>query len=67
MQKYSVFNLIKNALNGHKDWEVAWKEPTPKPEAVPEAETYTSGGAGPRNLNEGGLTNSDNSAQQGLE
>ena len=32
MQKYSVFSLIKNALNGHKNWEVAWKDPTPKSE-----------------------------------
>ena len=32
MQKYSFFSLIKNALNGHKDWEVAWKDPTPKAE-----------------------------------
>ena len=32
MQKYSVFSLIKNALKGHKDWEVAWKDPTPKKE-----------------------------------
>ena len=32
MQKYSVFSLIKNALKGHKDWEVAWKDPTPKAE-----------------------------------
>ena len=32
MQKYSVFNLIKNAFKGHKDWEVAWKDPTPKKE-----------------------------------
>jgi len=32
MQKYSVFSLIKNALKGHKDWEVAWKNPTPKAE-----------------------------------
>ena len=30
MQKYSVFSLIKNAFSGHKDWEVAWKAPTPK-------------------------------------
>ena len=30
MQKYSVFNLIKNAFKGHKDWEIAWKDPTPK-------------------------------------
>jgi len=29
MQKYSVFNLIKNAFTGHKNWEVAWKDPTP--------------------------------------
>ena len=32
MQKYSVFSLIKNAFKGHKDWEVAWKDPTPKAE-----------------------------------
>jgi len=32
MQKYSVFNLIKNAFTGHKDWKVAWKDPTPKSE-----------------------------------
>ena len=32
MQKYSIFSLIKNALNGHKNWEVAWKDPTPKSE-----------------------------------
>ena len=32
MQKYSVFNLIKNAFSGHKNWEVAWKDPTPKSE-----------------------------------
>ena len=30
MQKYSIFSLIKNALNGHKNWEVAWKDPEPK-------------------------------------
>ena len=32
MQKYSVFSLIKNAFKGHKDWEVAWKDPNPKAE-----------------------------------
>ena len=32
MQKYSVFSLLKNALKGHKDWEVAWKDPNPKEE-----------------------------------
>ena len=32
MQKYSVFSLIKNAFKDHKDWEVAWKDPTPKSE-----------------------------------
>ena len=32
MQKYSVFSLVKNAFGGHKDWEVAWKDPTPKSE-----------------------------------
>ena len=32
MQKYSIFNLVKNAFKGHKDWEVAWKDPVPKSE-----------------------------------
>ena len=32
MQKYSVFSLIKNAFKDHKNWEVAWKDPTPKSE-----------------------------------
>ena len=32
MKKYSVFSLIKNALKGHKDWQVAWKDPAPKKE-----------------------------------
>ena len=32
MQKYSFLSLIKNAFSGHKGWEVAWKDPTPKKE-----------------------------------
>ena len=32
MQKYSVFNLIKNALSGHQNLDLAWKDPTPKKE-----------------------------------
>ena len=32
MQKYSVFSLIKNAFSNHENWEVAWKDPTPKSE-----------------------------------
>ena len=32
MKKYSVFSLIKNAFNGHKNWDVAWKDPEPKKE-----------------------------------
>ena len=32
MQKYSIFSLIKNAFNNHKDWEVAWKDSEPKKE-----------------------------------
>ena len=32
MQKYSIFNLIKNAFSGHQDWDLAWKDPTPKKE-----------------------------------
>ena len=30
MQKYSVFNLIKNAFSSHENWEVAWKDPATK-------------------------------------
>ena len=32
MQKYSVFSLIKNALSNHENWDLAWKDPTPKKE-----------------------------------
>ena len=32
MQKYSVFSLIKNAFSNHENWEIAWKDPTPKSE-----------------------------------
>ena len=32
MQKYSVFNLIKNAFSNHENWDLAWKDPTPKKE-----------------------------------
>ena len=32
MQKYSLFSLIKNAFSNHQNWEVAWKDPTPKKE-----------------------------------
>ena len=30
MQKYSIFNLIKNAFSGHQNWDLAWKDPTPR-------------------------------------
>ena len=32
MQKYSIFNLIKNAFSNHENWDLAWKDPTPKKE-----------------------------------
>ena len=32
MQKYSIFNLIKNAFTNHEKWDLAWKDPTPKKE-----------------------------------
>ena len=32
MQKYSIFSLVKNAFSNHQNWEVAWKDPTPKEE-----------------------------------
>jgi hypothetical protein len=30
MKKYSIFTLARNALNYHKDWERAWRSPTPR-------------------------------------
>ena len=32
MQKYSIFNLVKNAFSNHENWDLAWKDPTPKKE-----------------------------------
>ena len=32
MQKYSIFSLIKNAFSNHENWDLAWKDPTPKSE-----------------------------------
>ena len=31
MAEYSAFSLIRNALNGNKDWKPAWRKPAPKP------------------------------------
>lgn len=31
MAEYSVFSLLRNALNGNKDWKPAWRKPEPKP------------------------------------
>ena len=30
--RYSIFSLARNAMNYHKDWERAWRSPTPKKE-----------------------------------
>ena len=30
MAEYSVFSLLKNALNGNRDWKPAWRKPDPK-------------------------------------
>jgi len=30
--KYSIFNLVKNAFSNHENWDLAWKDPTPKEE-----------------------------------
>lgn len=30
--RYSIFSLARNAMNYHKDWERAWRSPTPKSE-----------------------------------
>ena len=29
-QKYSIFSLIRNALDYHENWQRAWRSPTPK-------------------------------------
>src|SRR5210317_1172898 len=31
MARYSVFSLFRNALNYHRDWQRAWRDPEPKP------------------------------------
>lgn len=31
MAEYSVFSLLRNALNGNRDWKPAWRKPEPKP------------------------------------
>ncbi|RUM98727.1 sarcosine oxidase subunit beta family protein [Pseudaminobacter arsenicus] len=31
MAEYSAFSLLKNALNGNRDWKQAWRKPDPKP------------------------------------
>ena len=30
MNRYSVFSLARNALTGHRDWDMAWRSPEPK-------------------------------------
>ncbi len=30
MSKYSFLNLARHALNGHRGWDPAWREPSPK-------------------------------------
>lgn len=30
MAEYSAFSLLKNALNGNRDWKPAWRKPSPK-------------------------------------
>ncbi len=32
MNRYSIFSLIRNALNYHQDWQRSWRSPTPKKE-----------------------------------
>ena len=32
MQKYSIFNLVKNVFSNHENWDLAWKDQTPKEE-----------------------------------
>ncbi len=30
-QRYSLFNLVRHGLTGHRQWPVAWRNPDPKP------------------------------------
>jgi sarcosine oxidase subunit beta len=30
MKKYSLFNLVRNALSHHENWQAAWRSPEPK-------------------------------------
>ena len=32
MNRYSIFSLIRNAVNYHQDWQRSWRSPTPKKE-----------------------------------
>ena len=32
MKAYSIFSLVRNALDYHRDWQKAWRSPEPKPE-----------------------------------
>src|SRR5471032_2133549 len=32
MNRYSIFNLVRNGLGYHQDWQRAWRSPTPRPE-----------------------------------
>ena len=29
--KYSIFSIIKNSLSYHENWQLAWRDPEPKP------------------------------------
>ena len=29
--RYSIISLVRNALTGHRDWPLAWRDPAPKP------------------------------------
>ncbi len=42
--RYSIFSLARNAMNYHKDWEHAWRSPTPK--AAYDAVIVGAGGHG---------------------
>ena len=30
MKRYSIFSLVGNALSGHQNWPLAWRNPSPK-------------------------------------
>lgn len=32
MKRYSIFNILRNSMSYHDDWQLVWRSPEPKPE-----------------------------------